>query len=55
MFFTGYSRNSIGVLDDQKKRSLEGDSSMIDNLHFVKQLGISSKEALEIRQDPLLR
>ncbi len=47
MFFTGYSRSSIGVLDDQKKRSLEGDSTMIDNLHFVKQLGISSKEALE--------
>ncbi len=47
MFFTGYSRNAVVVLDDQKKRSLEGDSSMIDNLHFVKQLGISSKEALE--------
>jgi len=47
MFFTGYSRNAVLVLDDQKKRSLEGDSSMIDNLHFVKQLGLSSKEALE--------
>lgn len=47
MFFTGYSRNAVVVLDDQKKRSLEGDSSMIDNLHFVKQLGLSSKEALE--------
>ncbi len=47
MFFTGYSRNSIGVLNDQDKRSLEGDSAMIDNLHFVKQLGISSKDALE--------
>ena len=47
MFFTGYSRNAVVVLDDQKKRSLQGDSTMIDNLHFVKQLGLSSKEALE--------
>ncbi len=47
MFFTGYSRYSIGVLADQQKRSLEGDQSMIDNLHFTKQLGLSAKEALE--------
>jgi len=47
MFFTGYSRNAVVVLDDQKKRSLEGDPAMIENMHFVKQLGISSKEALE--------
>lgn len=47
MFFTGYSRNSIGVLADQHERSLKGDQSMIDNLHFTKQLGLSTKEALE--------
>lgn len=47
MFFTGYSRYSIGVLADQHKRSLEGDRSMIENLHFTKQLGMSAKEALE--------
>jgi D-glycero-alpha-D-manno-heptose-7-phosphate kinase len=50
MFFTGYSRNATVVLDDQKKRSLDGDSAMIDNLHFIKQLGISTKEALESGQ-----
>jgi D-glycero-alpha-D-manno-heptose-7-phosphate kinase len=47
MFFTGYSRNSIGVLADQHERSLKGDRSMIDNLHFTKQLGLAAKEALE--------
>lgn len=47
MFFTGYSRSSIGVLADQHERSLKGDQSMIENLHFTKQLGLSSKEALE--------
>jgi D-glycero-alpha-D-manno-heptose-7-phosphate kinase len=47
MFFTGYSRNSIGVLADQNERSLKGDHAMIENLHFTKQLGISIKDALE--------
>lgn len=47
MFFTGYSRSSIGVLADQHERSRKGDQSMIDNLHFTKQLGLATKEALE--------
>jgi D-glycero-alpha-D-manno-heptose-7-phosphate kinase len=47
MFFTGYSRDANNVLDDQKKRSEKGDSSMLDNLHFVKELGLSIKAALE--------
>ncbi len=47
MFFTGYSRHSIGVLADQHERSRQGDRSMLENLHFTKQLGLSAKEALE--------
>ena len=47
MFFTGYSRNASSVLDDQKIRSEIGDSSMLDNLHFIKQLGGCIKTALE--------
>jgi len=39
MFFTGYSRNASSVLDDQKVRSDLGDAAMLDNLHFIKQLG----------------
>jgi D-glycero-alpha-D-manno-heptose-7-phosphate kinase len=47
MFFTGYSRNAIEVLSDQKQRSLEGDSAILENLHHTKQLGLAAKEALE--------
>jgi D-glycero-alpha-D-manno-heptose-7-phosphate kinase len=47
MFFTGYSRNASSVLDDQRIRSELGDSAMLDNLHFIKQLGYSIKNALE--------
>ena len=47
MFFTGYSRNASAVLDDQKVRSELGDAAMLDNLHFIKQLGQCIKFALE--------
>jgi D-glycero-alpha-D-manno-heptose-7-phosphate kinase len=47
MFFTGYSRNSSAVLDDQKVRSELGDAAMLDNLHYIKQLGQCIKSALE--------
>jgi D-glycero-alpha-D-manno-heptose-7-phosphate kinase len=47
MFFTGYSRNAIEVLSDQKQRSIDGDSVILDNLHHTKQLGLAAKEALE--------
>jgi D-glycero-alpha-D-manno-heptose-7-phosphate kinase len=47
MFFTGYSRNASEILQDQQERSVLGDSQMIDNLHFTKQLGTLAKELLE--------
>jgi D-glycero-alpha-D-manno-heptose-7-phosphate kinase len=47
MFFTGYSRNASEVLDDQKARSELGDSAMLENLHYTKQLGQCIKLALE--------
>jgi D-glycero-alpha-D-manno-heptose-7-phosphate kinase len=47
MFFTGYSRAADKVLEEQRTRSSTGDQSMIDNLHFVKELGLRSKTALE--------
>jgi D-glycero-alpha-D-manno-heptose-7-phosphate kinase len=47
MFFTGYSRDADQVLLEQKEQSVKGQSSMIDNLHFVKELGFSIKAALE--------
>lgn len=47
LFFTGYTRNASAILKDQDQRSKQRDQSMIDNLHFTKELGFQSREALE--------
>ncbi len=47
LFFTGYSRSASSILKDQDDKSKERDQTMIDNLHFTKDLGWQSKEALE--------
>ncbi len=47
LFFTGYSRAAKDILVDQDKRTQGGDSAMIDNLHYVKELGGRIKQALE--------
>lgn len=47
LFFTGYSRSANMILEDQHKRSLDSDSDMLSNLHYVKQLGLQSEELLE--------
>ncbi|MGH7223183.1 MAG: galactokinase [Gemmataceae bacterium] len=47
LFFTGYSRSASSILKEQDERSKQGDRGMVDNLHFVKELGYQSKEALE--------
>jgi D-glycero-alpha-D-manno-heptose-7-phosphate kinase len=46
MFFTGYSRAADSVLEEQRSRSAAGDPAMIDNLHYVKELGQRSGAAL---------
>ena len=48
LFFTGYSRNAGSILEDQDKRTRTSDEEMLKNLHFVKELGLLSKEALEM-------
>lgn len=47
LFFTGYSRSAGSILRDQDVKSRESDKGMIDNLHFVKELGYQSQAALE--------
>ena len=47
LFFTGYTRSASGILKEQHTKSKKNDKSMIDNLHFVKELGLESKTALE--------
>ncbi len=47
LFFTGFSRSASGILADQNTRSQKHDSEMLKNLHYVKELGMRSKAALE--------
>ncbi len=47
LFFTGYTRSASQILADQDQRTRATDQSMIDNLHFVKELGYQSRCALE--------
>lgn len=47
LFFTGFSRSASGILKDQQVRSQQNDSEMLKNLHYVKDLGYRSKDALE--------
>ena len=47
LFFTGYSRSASSILIDQNTRTKSSDDEMLKNLHFVKELGHRSKEALE--------
>lgn len=46
LFFTGYSRSASGILKDQKTRTQSSDDEMLRNLHYVKELGYRSRDAL---------
>jgi len=46
LFFTGISRSASGILVDQNSKSLQNDKAMLENLHYTKDLGCRSKEAL---------
>mgnify|MGYP000978300765 CR=1 FL=1 len=47
LFFTGFSREAGSILKDQNTRSLQNDQEMLNNLHYVKDLGYRCKEYLE--------
>ena len=47
LFFTGYSRSASAILKEQNDKSKAADAAMIENLHFVKDLGFQSQRALE--------
>jgi len=46
LFYTSISRSASSILRDQVDKSRANDSFMIENLHFTKDLGYRSKEAL---------
>jgi D-glycero-alpha-D-manno-heptose-7-phosphate kinase len=47
LFFTGYTRSASAILREQDAKSKHNDRDMIANLHFIKQIGRDTKEALE--------
>jgi D-glycero-alpha-D-manno-heptose-7-phosphate kinase len=47
LFFTGYSRSASSILEEQHHKSKMNDEMMISNLHFIKDIGLKSKKALE--------
>ena len=47
LFFTGFSRSAGSILKDQNTRTQQSDAAMLKNLHYVKELGHMSREALE--------
>jgi D-glycero-alpha-D-manno-heptose-7-phosphate kinase len=46
LFFTGYSRSASAILKDQDDKSKAKDGSVIDNLHYIKDLGRRSHAVL---------
>jgi len=46
LFFTGFSRSASAILKDQDNRSKEMDEDMLNNMHYVKELGLRSKDSL---------
>jgi D-glycero-alpha-D-manno-heptose-7-phosphate kinase len=47
LFFTGYSRAASAILKEQDDKSKNADTAMIENLHFIKDVGKQSQKALE--------
>lgn len=46
LFFVGYTRAAADLLQDQKARSEKRDPEMLENLHFVKRLGLEIRDLL---------
>lgn len=47
LFFTGFTRSASDILRVQNTKSKEHDLDMIQNLHYVKELGYRTKKLLE--------
>ena len=53
LFFTGFSRSASAILKDQQVKSQQNDTDMLNNLHYVKDLGYRSRDALMTGQTEL--
>ena len=50
LFFTGFARSASSILKDQNTRTQKSDPQMIQNMHYVKELGLRSQQLLEAGQ-----
>ena len=48
LFFTGFSRSASEILKVQNNKTKDNNLEMINNLHYVKEIGLRSKQALEL-------
>lgn len=47
MFFTGYSREATALLDDQRSKTEQDDTRMVEALNLIEELGKRIRDALE--------
>ena len=47
LFFTGYTRSASAILAEQDTKSKQKDAGMVQNLHYIKELGLRSRVAFE--------
>ena len=47
LFFTGFTRSASEILREQDRRTREQDGEMLANLHFVKELGYRTRQAIQ--------
>jgi D-glycero-alpha-D-manno-heptose-7-phosphate kinase len=47
LFFTGFARSAGLIMEDQEARTQKHDPEMLENLHYVKELGCRTQAALE--------
>ena len=47
LFFTGTSHTSSAILHHQRQASRQGDPTVVERLHAIKELGLATKDALE--------
>jgi D-glycero-alpha-D-manno-heptose-7-phosphate kinase len=47
LFFTGLTRSANHILQEQQKDTERADQTVVDSLHFTKELGYRVKDALE--------
>ena len=52
LFFTGVYRSASAILKDQDDKTKDSHSEMIENLHFIRELGTQSRQHLEAGKLP---